>query len=123
MPTATRLDTDIAHWSPITRHYAVDGGYLAVTVHRFLTATGTDVYFCDERAIAPTLEPIASYLDGTTHTAALEGLGYTVIDTIGDEPEPDPEPDMTPQEQSVLDMLPPQIAAMVANAATQETPQ
>lgn len=122
MPTATRLDTDIAHWSPITRHYAVDGGYLAVTVHRFLTATGTDVYFCDERAIAPTLEPIASYPDGTTHNQALELLGYTVVDSIGDEPDPDPEPDLSPQEQSVLDMLPAPIAAMIANA-NQEPPQ
>ena len=123
MTTATRLDTDLSHWAPITRHYAVDGGYLAVTAHRFLTAEGTDIYLCDERAVAASLQPIAEYPEGTTHTAALESLGYTVIDTIGDEPEPDPKPDMTPQEQSVLDMLPPQIAAMVATAATQETPQ
>lgn len=119
MTTATRLDTDLSHWAPVTRHYAVEGGYLAVTAHRFLTAEGTDIYLCDERAVAASLQPIAEYPEGTTHTAALESLGYTVIDTIGDEPEPEPEPDSNPQGQSILDMLPAPIAAMVA-AATQE---
>ena len=109
----------MSHWSPVTRHYEVDGGHLAVTVHNFLTAIGTDVFFCDERAIAPAMQPIAVYPEGTTHTEALELLGYTVVDTIGDEPTPDPEQDLTGQEQSVIDMLPAPIAAMVA-AATQE---
>jgi len=62
------------------------------------------------------LEPIATYPDGTTHTAALEALGYTVVDAIGDESEPEPDPDPAPLEQSVLDMLPPEIAQMIANA-------
>lgn len=122
MTTATRLSTDVGHWAPVTRHYQVEGGHLAVTVQKFLTAKGTDVYFCDERAIAPSLQPIAQYPDGTTHTAALEALGYTVIDTIGDEPEPEPQPGPTPQEQSVLDMLPAPIAAMVAAATQEEQP-
>lgn len=119
MTTATRLDTDMSHWSPVTRHYEVEGGHLAVTVHNFLTATGTDVFFCDERAVTPALEPIAAYPEGTTHAEALESLGYTVIDEVGDEPETSPDDDLTPDEQSVLDMLPAPIAAMVA-AATQE---
>lgn len=120
MSTATRLATDIAHWAPVTRHYEVDGGYLAVTVQQFLGASGTDVYFCDENAVAPTLEPIASYPAGVTHTEALERIGYTVVDDVGDEPEPEPTTEPTPQEQSVLDMLPAPIAAMIANSVSTE---
>lgn len=124
MSIATRLNTDMAHWAPVTRHYQVDGGYLAVTVQRLLGATGTDIYLCDERAVAPTLEPIAHYPDGTTHNAALELLGYTVADTIGEEPAPIVEELVAAQEQSILDMLPAPIAAMIAAAqpATQENP-
>lgn len=116
MSAATRLDTDLAHWAPVTRHYQVEGGHLAVTVQSFMTATGTDVYLCDERAIAPTLEPIVSYPAGTTHTEALERLGYTVVDEIGDEPAPVVDEAVAAQEQSVLDMLPAPIAAMIATA-------
>lgn len=122
MSIATRLDTDLAHWAPVTRHYAVEGGHLAVTVHSFLTATGTDIYLCDERAVAASLEPIAEYPEGTTHTAALELLGYTVVDTIGDEPEPEPAEDPNPQGPSILDMLPAPIAAMVAAATLEGQP-
>ena len=120
MSTATRLDTDIAHWAPVTRHYQVEGGHLAVTVHRFLTASGTDVYYCDERAIAPSLQPIAEFPEGTTHNEALERLGYTVVDNIGEEPAPVVEEQIAAQEQSVLDMLPAPIAAMIANSLTTE---
>lgn len=123
--TATRLDTDMAHWAPITRHYEVEGGHLAVTVQRLLGATGTDIYLCDERAVAPSLEPIASYEDGTSHTAALERLGYTVIDTIGDEPDQVIEELVADQQQSIIDMLPAPIAAMVAASqltTTEENP-
>lgn len=116
MSTATRLNTDMAHWAPVSRHYCVDGGYLVVTTQRLLGAAGTDIYLCDERAIAPTLEPIASYPHGTTHTEALERLGYMVVDEIGDEPAAVVEEQVAAQEQSVIDMLPAPIAAMVANA-------
>lgn len=122
MTIATRLDTDMAHWVPVTRHYQVDGGYLAVSVNQFLTAEGTDVYFCDERAVAPTMEPIMSYPDGTTHEEALQMLGYTVVDNVGPEqPRELPVEEPTPQEQSVISMLPPQIAEMVV-AAIQNNP-
>lgn len=117
--TATRLDTDMAHWAPVTRHYAVDGGHLAVTVHQFLTASGTDIYLCDERGIAPTLEPIVSYPAGTTHSVALMRMGYNVVDEIGDEPATVVTEQIATQEQSVIDMLPGPIAAMVANALTE----
>lgn len=109
---ATRLPTVMSHRAPITRHYQVDGGHLAVTVNKFLTATGTDVYFCDEQGVSPILQAIASYPDGTTHTQALEALGYTVVDDIGDEPEPETET-VTVVEQSVFDILPPEIAAVL----------
>lgn len=122
MSTAIRLSTDMSHWAPVTRHYEVDGGHLAVTVHSFLTATGTDIYLCDERAIAPTLEPIVSYPAGTSHGEALALLGYTVTDDIGDEPQSEPAVDPTPVEQSVLTMLPAPIAAMVAAATQEEQP-
>lgn len=113
MTTATRLDTPTANWAPITRHYQVDGGHLAVTVHSFLTATGTEVFYCDEQAIPFSLTALASFPEGTSHTQALELLGYTVVDDIGDEPEPEPSPEPTPLETSVMDMLPEPIAAMI----------
>lgn len=114
--TATRLDTDMSHWAPVSRHYSVDGGYLVVTMQRLLGATGTDIYWCDERAIAPTLEPIVSYPAGTTHDVALMRLGYNVVDEIGEEAEPVVEEQVAATTQSVIDMLPAPIAAMVANA-------
>lgn len=116
MSNATRLATDMANWAPVTRHYQVDGGYLAVTVNTFLTATGTDVFYADAQGGAISLEPLISYSDGTTHDEALQVLGYTVIDEIGPEPTPEPSPDPTPQEQSVLAMLPAPIAAMILPA-------
>lgn len=120
MTTATRLDTDMANWAPITRHYEVDGGHLAVTVNRFLTATGTDVFYCDEGGGVISLEPLIRYPDGTTHTQALENLGYTVVDTIGDEPEPETTQQLEIVQQSVLDMLPAPIAAMVTQALEEQ---
>lgn len=116
MSTATRTDTPMANWIPITRHYEVEGGFLAVTMAKFLTAKGTDVFYCDGGGGPYSMEPIARFPDGTTHDQALEALGYTVVDGIGPEPETEPEPVLTPQEQSVLDILPEPIAAMVANA-------
>ena len=126
MSDATRLDTDMSHWAPVSRHYEITGGHIVVTKKQFLTAVGTDIYYCDERAVAHSMEPIASFPDGTTHNAALEALGYTVIDTIGDEPTqetttPDAAGDTT---TSVFDILPPEIAQMItaANIPSEETP-
>lgn len=118
---ATRLATDMANWSPITRHYAVDGGHLAVTVNRFLTATGTDVFYCGADGSTISLEPLISYPDGTSHTEALELLGYTVIDAIGDEPEPETTEQISLSEQSVIELLPPPIAAIIAAAIQGES--
>lgn len=126
MSDAIRLDTDVAHWAPESRHYQIDGGHVVVTKHCFLTATGTDVYYCDDRAAPFSMEPIASFPDGTTHDGALEALGYTVIDTVGetvaaaaveDSPAAEPAP------PTVFDLLPPEIAAVIAAATTtEETP-
>ena len=118
MPNATRLDTDVAHWIPDARHYEVDGGYLVVVVCNFFTATGTNVFYADDRAGAFSLEPIAQYPEGTSHDDALINLGYDVIDTVADtviavEPAV---PGPSPLESSVLDMLPPEIAQMVSSA-------
>jgi len=113
----------MGHWMPVTRLYAVDGGHLAVTVANFLTATGTTVHYCDEQGIAvgDSMQSLADFPDGTSHTEALELLGYTVVDDIGDELPADTQSDITPQEQSVIDMLPPEIAQMITNT-NQETP-
>lgn len=116
MSTATRLNTDMGGWMPETRHYQVEGGYLAVTVANFLTATGTSVFLADATGGASSTEPIRQYPDGTTHSQALEALGYIVIDSIGTPSPPEPEPVAPPPEQSVIDILPPEIAAMVAAA-------
>lgn len=126
MSDAIRLNTDMSHWAPVSRHYEITGGHIVVTKKQFLTAIGTDIYYCDERAVAHSMEPIASFPDGTTHNAALEALGYTVIDTIGDEipQEPAGEDVATDTATSVFDILPPEIAAVIAaaNTTTEETP-
>lgn len=121
MPDAVRLDTDMSAWCPITRHYEVPGGYLAVTAARFGTATGTRMFLAAENGGALSLTPLAEHPEGTAHTAALEAHGYTVVDTIGDEPLPPP----LTEEESVAGithalqsagidgLLPPQIAAMI----------
>lgn len=116
MADAVRLPTDMGHWIPVTRHYQVDGGYLAVTVARFFTAKGTDVFYCDEVGAPHSMEPIAQFPDGTSHDEALNRLGYTAVDDIGPEPEPEPTNQNTETEQSVLDILPEPIAAMIAAA-------
>lgn len=123
MPTATRIDTEMSHWCPVTRHYSVDGGYLAVTLNKFLTAEGTDVFYADENGGAISLTPIAQFPEGTTHDQALEQIGYTVIDEIG--PEPEPEPDLTPQPDipSVFDILPPEIVQVIAAASAASNDQ
>ena len=121
MPTATRLDTDMGNYMPVTRHYQVDGGYLAVTVKTFFMAKGTEIIYCDEAGGPISMEAIATFPEGTTHDEALESLGYTVVDEIGIEPDPEPEPEPPPAEPSVLDILPEPIAAMIA-AATEGTP-
>lgn len=116
--TATRLDVNMDHWAPVTRLYAVDGGYLAVTVLNFFTATGTHIHFCDEQGIpiGDTMQALVEYPAGTTHNEALMRMGYNVVDDIGDEPAAVVEEQVAVQEQSVIDMLPEPIAAMVANA-------
>lgn len=86
MTTATRLLTDMSGWAPITQHYQVPDGYLAVTVAAFLTAKGTTVFRCTAEGIilgaddnpANGMTPIARFDDGTTHEDALAALGYTV---------------------------------------------
>jgi len=116
MPDATRLDTGVAHWIPVARHYQVDGGYLVVVVANFFTAKGTDVFYADEAAGPFSMEPIARFPEGTSHETALTNMGYTVIDTVGVEPVINPPPDPVVVQQSVLDMLPAPIAEMVASA-------
>lgn len=111
----------MANWCPVTRHYVVDGGHLAVTVNRFFTATGTDVFYCDSGGGVISLEPLISYPDGTSHTEALQLLGYTVVDTIGDEPEPETTEQISLSEQSVIELLPPPIAAIIAAAIQGES--
>lgn len=124
MSIAIRLDLDMGHWMPITRLYAVDGGHLAVTVANFLTATGTTVHYCDEQGIAvgDTMQSLADFPDGTTHDEALELLGYTVVDEIGDEPPAEQVTTIQAAEESVLNLLPPEIAAMIAAPTIEENP-
>lgn len=78
MDIAKELPTDMAGWSPVTTHYEVPDGYLAVTVAKFFTATGTAVLRCNSEGIAETLTPVAEFPDGTTAEEALAALGYRV---------------------------------------------
>jgi len=116
MTTATRLNTDLAHWIPIARHYQVEGGYLVVVVYSLFGAKGTDVFYADENAGAFSMEPVARFPEWASHDVALSNMGYTVVDTIGVEPAVEQVVDPAVVEQSVLDMLPPPIAEMVASA-------
>ena len=117
MTTATRLDTDLNHWMPKAKHYAVDGGFLVVVAADFLSAEGTDVFFTDERGSAISMEAIKRFPHGTTHEAALNDLGYLdVVDAIAD-----PVPVVAVQEptvelirESVQSMLPPEIMNVIA---------
>lgn len=122
MSIATRLDVNMGHWMPVTRIYAVDGGHLAVTVANFLTATGTTIHYCDEYGVAvgDSMQSIADFPDGTSHTKALESLGYTVVDDIGEESPEEQQVTTQSAEESVLNMLPPEIAAMIAAPTTTE---
>lgn len=100
-------------WCPVSRHYTVDGGHLVVTVKSFLTAKGTEIFLADDKGGPVSMEPIARYPEGTDHDQALTTFGYDVIDEIGPEPEPEPEPDPEPALPSVMDLLPPEIAALI----------
>lgn len=112
MPTATRLNTDMGGWMPETRHYQVAGGYLAVTVANYLTATGTKIFLADQSGGAVSTQAIAEFESGS-HTDVLESLGYTVIDTIGDPVPSAPEP--VAEEPAPVE-IPPEIAAMIEGA-------
>jgi len=125
MPNAKRLNTDVAHWIPVARHYEVDGGHIVVVAYNFFTATGTEVFYSDENAGPFSMQPIAKFPEGTTHDEALANMGYTVIDSLVDQPVVDTVPDPVAVEQSVLEMLPPEIAEMVTSTVgevPQETP-
>lgn len=76
MAPATELPTDMSGWAPVTRHYQVPDGYLAVTVLNFLTAKGTQVLECNEEGIASSMTPLAAFPDGTSAEDALLALGY-----------------------------------------------
>lgn len=118
MTIANRVDIDMSHWAPITRLYEVDGGHLAVTVSSFLNSVGTYVYYCDGLGVAvgQTMQPIAQYPHGTTHNEALENLGYTVLDNVS-EPISSVEEDIVEAaEQSVFELLPPEISQMLLNS-------
>lgn len=79
---ATRIP-DRPGWAPVTRHYQVPDGWLAVTALAFYTAAGTEVFAVNEEGIAGDLTPIGRFPHGTSHEEALEALGYTVVDELG----------------------------------------
>lgn len=84
--TAHRLDTDMSGWCPVTRHYRTDDGYLAVTRPQFVTAVPVvEVFAVDAEGVAASMEPLFRATADATHSSALEQLGYTVIDDIGDD--------------------------------------
>lgn len=117
---AVRVETR-AGWVPVTRHYEVPGGFLAVTVLSFGTASGTSVFLVDENGVAvgDHVEAIATFPEGTSHDDALEQLGYTVRDDVGPEPsEPDAVEDPPVMVQSVMELLPPEIASALGQATT-----
>lgn len=115
MTTATRLATDMSHCAPVTRHYQVDGGHLAVTVLKLFGNGGTTILYADENGAILNGQSLVNLPEVNDHAEALQTMGYTVVDDLPPEPEPEPEPQI---EQSVLDMLPPEIAAMIP--ATEE---
>lgn len=84
MIEATRVE-DRPGWAPVTQHYAIPGGWLAVTRLEYFTAAGTEVFRANEDGTEATgtMTPIARYPEGTSHSEALEALGYTVSDEIG----------------------------------------
>jgi hypothetical protein len=117
---ATRIDADMGGWCPVSRLYAVDGGHIAVTVADFLTANATQVFYADEAGGAISLEPLITFNPGTSHDEALTNLGYTVIDTVGAEPAPELPPEIPVVEESVFDLLPPEISAVITAAKEEE---
>jgi len=113
---ARRIDKDMGGWCPVSRLYEVDGGHLVVTMAQFLVEKETSVFYANADGGAISLEPLIHFDAGTSHDDALTALGYTVVDTVGDEPAPEPppvEPVVTP---SVFDILPPEIAAVITAA-------
>ena len=125
MTTATRLDTDLNHWMPKAKHYAVDGGFLVVVAADFLSAEGTEVFYADDRGGALSMEAIKRFPHGTSHDEALIQLGYlNVVDTVVD-PEPIvdvPVPALEVIRESVESMLPPEMLAVIAPHIVQEEP-
>ena len=119
---ATRIDADMGGWCPVTRLYAVDGGHIAVTVADFLTANDTQAFYADENGGAISLQPLITFAPGTSHDEALTALGYTVVDTVGQEPAPEPLPDIPVVEESVFDLLPPEILAVITAAKGEDQP-
>jgi len=93
-----------------------------VVAYNFFTATGTEVFYSDDTAGPFSMQPIAKFPDGTTHDEALANMGYTVVDGVVDQPVVDTVPDPVAVEQSVLEILPPPIAEMVASTVG-EIPQ
>lgn len=116
MSVAVRLETDMSSWAPVTRHYRVDGGHLAVTVLNMFGTTSTKIFYADETGGAISTVPVLELPDGTTYEQALESMGYTIEDTVTEAPPAQPEPEPQQVEQSVIDILPPEIADMIANA-------
>ncbi|WP_179475349.1 DUF7572 family protein [Mycolicibacterium vinylchloridicum] len=102
MTTATKLDTDMSGWVPESRHYRLDTEpptYLVVSKLDFPHSKAVKVYEANEIGLAANgLRSIKKYDEGTTWEAALEGLGYTVVEPppTPEDPEPEPTPDPEP---------------------------
>lgn len=101
---AARLDTDMSHWPPGTRHYSVgDGTYIAVDddseqycgamadciekVPRELTGKPmhyvkrpTVIIACDGNGYTASLDRLHTFPPGTTCEQALHAAGYTIED-------------------------------------------
>lgn len=118
-PTATRLETDMSGWPPVTRHYQVEGGHLAVTMLELFGTHETSVFYCDEHGGSISTTPIIVFPPRTGHAEALHDMGYTVVDDVSSQ-ESSSEDDIVPEEvaeESILDLLPPEIAAAVQSAS------
>lgn len=115
MATATRLDTDMGGWMPVARHYEVDGGWLVVVVYDLFGNKGAEVFYANEFGGAMSMEAIVRLPENTTHEQALNSIGYdTVIDEIGDVPDEVVEQHTQQLQQSVIEMLPPEIISVIS---------